>query len=372
MPKLVYADFGEEVKQKGEIIQVPLPSSMTSTAIVPAAYAPDPQNVAPTTAPIALDSWYESAFTLTNKEFAQVIAGIVPLQLSAALQALAANINATIIQNYTAVGNFVGVPGTTPFAYSEGTPTEAVAARTLLSTNLAPLKDRVIVLGPSAYGAAMLLPNFGQYLQAGDTNAVDDGVIKRKFGFDWYEDQQIGNNVGGSSVTGYQTAGTLTGTVTASATQAAGLTAIAVTTGASSAFAPNVGDIIMFAGDSQTYAVQAGGVASSGLGASASGTVNILPAKQVAIGGSAVAITIKASHTVNLAFQKQAFGFAMRPEAAHIGGKDPDMRMTMTDPVSGISMTMEIRDEFHRTRVAYSALWGTAPIRPSLACRIAG
>jgi hypothetical protein len=372
MPRLVTNDFGDEVKNKGEIIQIPLPSAMTSTPIVPAAYAPDPQNVAPTTATIPLDYWDESAFTLTNKEYAQVVAGVVPIQLTAAMQSLAATINASIIGLYTTVGNYVGVAGTTPFAFSEGTPTEAIAARTILSQNLAPVQDRALVLGPAAFGNALGLPNFAYYLNAGDKDSVDAGTIDRKFGFNWYEDQQIGNAVGGGAVTGYQTAGALTGTVTASATQAAGLTAIAVTTGASSSFAPNVGDIVTFAGDSQTYSVQSGGVASSGLGASASGTLNILPAKQVAIGGSAVAITMKASHVVNLAFQRQAFGFAMRPEAEHIGGKDPDMRMTMTDPVSGISMTMEIRDEFHRTRVAYSALWGVGAIRPQVACRIAG
>jgi hypothetical protein len=372
MPKLVTSDFGDEVRQKGEVIQIPLPSNMTSTTIVPAAYAPDPQNIAPTTATIPLDYWEESAFTLTNKEYAQVVAGIVPIQLSSALQSLAATINASIIGLYTNVGNFVGTAGTTPFTFSEGTPIEAIAARTILSKNLAPVTDRAIVLGPNAYGAALALPNFGQFLQAGDTNAVDDGVIRRKFGFDWYEDQQIGNAVGGGAVTGFQTAGTLTGTVTAGATQAAGLFAIAVSTAAGAAFAPNVGDIVMFAGDSQTYAVQAGGVVAAPLGASASGVLNIFPSKQVAIGGSPVAITLMASHTVNMAFHRQAFGFAMRPETAHIGGKDPDMRMTMTDPVSGVSMTMEIRDEYHRARVAYSALWGVGAIRPALACRIAG
>src|SRR5580698_8765841 len=91
MPRLVNADFGTEVKEKGETIQVPVPSVMSATAVVPGAYAPDPQNVAPTTASIPLDSWYEAPFTLSEKELAQVVDGVVPIQLSAAVEALATN-----------------------------------------------------------------------------------------------------------------------------------------------------------------------------------------------------------------------------------------------------------------------------------------
>ncbi|HQU04306.1 MAG TPA: P22 phage major capsid protein family protein [Acidocella sp.] len=358
MPGLVLNDFGSEVKEKGEIIQVPLPSVMSTTAVVPAAYAPDPQNIGPTTATIPLDTWQESAFTLTEKEYAQVIAGVVPIQLTAAIQALAYAVNASIFNNYIYVGNSTGTAGTTPFAT---TVAAATNAGVILDNQLAPIQDRVLVLNPTAYGQAEQLPNFAYALYSGDTNTVNKGVIKQKFGFDWHKDQQIPTQV----------AGTLTGTVTANATQAAGLTAIAVTTAASSSFAPNVGDIVTFAGDSQTYTVLAGGVATTPLGASASGTLNIYPAKVVAIGGSPVALTLTASHVVNLAFQKQAFAFASRPVAPQMG-KDPNMHMMVPDPVSGLTMSLEIREEFHRTRVAYSMLWGTSVVRPNLACRIFG
>jgi hypothetical protein len=63
---MVNSDFGDEVKQKGDTIQVPVPSIMTATDVVPGAYAPDPQNVAPTTAPIALSNWKEAPFTHTR------------------------------------------------------------------------------------------------------------------------------------------------------------------------------------------------------------------------------------------------------------------------------------------------------------------
>jgi len=362
MPSLVLNDFSAETAEKGAIIQIPIPSNMTTTTVVPAAYAPDPQNIAPTTASIPLNNWQESAFTLSENEFAQVVAGVVPIQLTAAIQALSAAVNASIFANYIYVGNATGTPGTTPFASSVAAATNAGV---FLDNNLALQQDRVLVLNPNAYGTAEQLPNFAYALYSGDTETVNKGVIRQKFGFDWYKDQQVPT----------QTAGTLTGTVTATATQAAGLTAIAVATAASSSFAPNVGDIVTFAGDAQTYTVLSGGVASSGLGASASGTLNIYPAKVVAI-GSAVAITLSASHVVNLAFQKQAFGFASRMTKPGLnladGGGPVIAEMMVPDPVSGLNMHMEIRNEYRRTRVAYSMLWGTGPVRPNTACRIFG
>jgi hypothetical protein len=365
MPGLVLNEFSATAAEKGAIIQIPLPSLMTTTAVVPAAYAPDPQNIAPTTALIPLNYWEESAFTLSENEFAQIISGIVPIQLTSAIQALAAAVNATIFGNYVYVGNSTGTPGTTPFASSVAAATNAGV---FLDNNYALQQDRVLVLNPNAYGTAEQLPNFAYALYSGDTNTVNKGVIRQKFGFDWYKDQQVPSQV----------AGTLTGTVTANATQAAGLTAIAVSTASGAAFAPNVGDIVNFAGDSQTYTVLTGGVATTPLGASASGTLNIYPAKAVAIGGTAVAITLDASHVANLAFQRQAFGFASRPTKSGLGIVSPTdggpviAEMMIPDPVSGLNMHMEIRNEYRRTRVAYSMLWGTGPVRPNVACRIFG
>lgn len=365
MPRLVLNDFGTEVKQRGEVIQIPLPSNMTTTTVVPAAYAPDPQNIAPTTATIPLDNWEESAFTLTDKEYAQVVAGVVPIQLSAAVQALAAAVNQSIFNNYVYIGNSTGTAGTTPFQANVGI-APATNAGVVLDNNLALQGERFLALSPAAYGQAEQLPNFAYAMYAGDTETVRAGVIRDKFGFDWHKDQQIP----------YQTAGTLTGAVTANGAQAEGVSAVSISTAAGASFAPNVGDLITFAGDAQTYTVLPGGVASAPLGASASGVVNILPEKAVALkGGEAISIT--PSHVVNLAFQRQAFGFASRPtssglDLARDGGGPVVAQMEVPDPVSGLTMQMQVRNEYHRTRVAYSMLWGTGVVRPQVACRILG
>jgi len=364
MPRLVNADFGTEVKEKGEVIQVPVPSVMAATNVVPGAYAPDPQNVAPSTAAIPLDSWMEAPFTLSEKELAQVIEGVVPIQLSAAVEALAVQINSSILANYKSVYGYVGTAGTTPFA---STLTAATNAREILGIQLAPTANRRIVLNPAAEANALALPAFSQYLQSGDKAVITEGEIGRKLGFDWFMDQQIPTQV----------AGALTGTVTVNGSNPAGQGAtlvngcpqgtVSIASAASSSFAPNVGDILTFAGDSQTYVIVSG----NALGASATGTFTISPALQVAQSGGA-AVTLVASHAVNLAFARDAFAFASRPVKPMNIGRNIDEEFYVADPVSKITMRLSYRQEFHRTRFAFDCLWGTAILRPQLACRIAG
>jgi hypothetical protein len=364
MARLVNADFGTEVKQKGETIQVPVPSVMAASDVVPGAFAPDPQNVAPSTAPIALDFWKEAPFTLSEKELAQVIEGVVPIQLSAAIEALATNVNSNILALYKGVYGYVGTAGTTPFA---STLTAATSARKVLGNQLAPTGNRRVVLNPDAEANALGLPAFSQYLQSADPNVIREGDIGRKLGFDWYMDQQVPT----------QTAGTLTGAVTANGAQSAGAGAatvngapqgtVSIATPSGGAFAPNVGDIITFSGDIQTYSIISG----SGLGASATGNFTISPALQVAKSGGET-VTLAASHVVNLAFHRDAFAFASRPLMNMELTKSMDDEFVASDPVSKITMRLSYREEFHRTRFAFDILYGVGLIRPQLACRIAG
>ena len=361
MPRLVNTDFGKEVMEKGQVINVPLPSVINTNAVVPAAYAPDPGNLAPTTAPIPLNNWQEAPFVLNEKELAQIIDGIVPIQVSAAAEAMASYINSTIFACYAGVYGFTGTAGTTPFA----TTADATNARKILGQQLAPTANRRFVLDPNAEANALSLPAFQYYMNSGNTDVIKEGEIGRKFGFDFFMDQQVPTQV----------AGTLTGTVTANGVTAGvpngnyigGTGTISIATGASSSFAPNVGDIITFSGDTQTYAVVSG----AALGASTNGIFTISPAKVVTTAGGET-VTLKASHVVNLAFHRDAFAFASRPLQKTDLLADPDESYMIPDPVSGVTMRLTYRREFHRTRLAFDVLWGVGLIRPQLATRVAG
>jgi len=46
--------------------------------------------------------------------------------------------------------------------------------------------------------------------------------------------------------------------------------------------------------------------------------------------------------------------------------------VSMTDPVSGLSMRLEVSRQYKQVVYELDALWGVKLIRPELACRIAG
>lgn len=358
MPRLVNSDYGTEVKEKGDTIQVPIPSAIAVQDVVPGVTAPAPADIAPTTASIPLSNWKEAPFVLSEKELAQVIDGVIPIQLSSAVEAIADAINQSIFGLYTGVYGFTGTAGTTPFASDI---TAATNARKVLGTQLAPTQNRRIVLDPSAEANALSLPAFYGALNSADPAVITEGQIGRKFGFDWYMDQRVPTQVAGTITTGL--------IAKASTAQAAGLKAIVCTTAASTgACALKVGDIIQFSGDAQTYTVTA---AATQAAASTDVTVNISPGKVVPLVGSE-AVTVKASHVANLAFHRDAFAFASRPMNMNNLTENKDQSFMMSDPVSGLTMRLCYREEFHRTRLAFDVLWGVGLIRPELACRIAG
>src|SRR5690606_27985853 len=110
------------------------------------------------------------------------------------------------------------------------------------------------------------------------------------------------------------TAGTITtGLATKAATvQALGdKTIVCTTAAATGACALKKGDIITFAGDTQTYVLTDDATQSS---AASDVTLNIEPGLKKALAGGE-AVTVKASHVVNLGFHRDAFALAMRPLA---------------------------------------------------------
>jgi len=69
-----------------------------------------------------------------------------------------------------------------------------------------------------------------------------------------------------------------------------------------------------------------------------------------------------------------AFAFAMRPdaEAMRVAKMAGAMIESMTDPQTGLSFSLELQRQHKQTVWILSALYGSAPVRPELACRIAG
>jgi hypothetical protein len=337
--------------QKGSTIDVPIPSAITVQSVSPGATPPSTADVAPTSVSIALSNWYEAPFYLTDKDVQEAVEGVIPMEASEAVKALANQIDGDILALYTSVYGHAGTGGTTPFATDLA---DYLDARKLMADQLAPMDPRFAVLDPAAEANALGLRAFQDASFRGDVDGIINGQIGNKLGALWVMDQNIPTH----------TAGAASGATTNAAAYAVGATTITLASAGTGDI--KVGDIITFAGDTQTYTVTTGDTDVSN-----GGTIVISPGLKVAQATAAVAITVKASHTVNLLFHRDAFALAMRP----FSGVDPmglGHFQSAIDPVSGLVLRLEVTREHKRTRFSYDVLYGVQAVRPALAVRIAG
>jgi hypothetical protein len=351
MPRLVNSDYQGAAEEKNSVINVPIPSAILAQTVVPGATPPSTADVTPTSVPITLDQWVEAPFYLTDLDMMQAVEGTIPMQASEAIKALANNVNAFILGQYKGFYGFAGTAGTTPFASDT---TAASSARKLLNKQLAPTGDRRIVLDMDAEGNAISLAMFQQAQMSGSTQTLVEGVIGRKVGFDWYADQQVLTHVSTPLTAG---------ACTANGVNAAG-TKVLLLAKATNTSPLVKGDIISIAGNLQTYVVTADTTLIVG-----NTNVPIYPPLAVATAGGET-ITLRATHVVNLAFHRDAIAFATRPL------KDVDHPAVVSsvgvDPISGLSLRLQITREYQRTRFSYDILYGGAVVRPELGARIAG
>lgn len=354
MPALVNNDYASDAAQKGATVDVPIPSAVAAVDVTPAATPPATADSVPTSVAIPLDQWKEAPFYLTDKDLKEADSGVIPMQASEAIKSLANVVNANIMQRYKGIWGFQGTPGTTPFAT---TTTDATQTRKVLNNQLAPLSDRRFVIDPDAEANALDLRAFQDFSFSGDVNVIREGQINRKLGFNWLMDQQIPTH----------TAGTLTGAPVTTGANVIGAKTINLTTGAGEAVALLEGDIVTFAGDAQTYAV----AADVTIGASATGDLTLKNGLAVAQAG-AEAIAVKGDHVVNLAFHRDAFAFASRPLEDEANAGLGSIIQAATDPVSGLSLRLEVTREHKRIRWSYDILFGSQLVRGELGARCAG
>jgi hypothetical protein len=373
MPRLVNADYSNQAAEKGSVVNVPVPSRMTATDVLPGAYSQSTGDLQLDTVPIPLNNWKESAFFLTDRDQLEIMDGAQNMQVVEAARAIANEVDKSLLDLFKGVYNVVGTAGTTPMGSNLDVVLEA---RKLLNKNNALMSDRRVVLDVDAEAEALGLPAFQQYLQAGTDITIREGMIGRKLGFDWYLDQNITQHVAGTCTAATTTAAPAT-TTTADASnpqQHNPRTVYSVATDtAGNARTIKVGDVFTAAGDTQTYVVTANATSgASGTASAQTMTVSFSPAPKVTWNTGTV-LTFRASHVNNLVFHRDAFGLAVRPLAESSLEQELGANtMTMIDPVTGIPLRLEVRREYKRVRWALDCLWGVGLVRPETAVRLLG
>lgn len=343
MPRLINSSYSADAARKGDTITVPISSSITAVAVVPASVAPDPGDTTPTSVPIAMDRWFEASFYLDDKEMLEAEDDILPMQASEAIKALANNVDNYILGLYT---QFFGVAGDpTVVAFSDGTVKDATDMRTVLSNQLTPVADRWAVTDANVEGSALQVRAFQDLSWNGSPQGIIEGQLNRKLGFGWWMDQNVPTHTSGTG-TLYVTSGTPT----------IGDTVIPLITGSGTIV---VGDIVTFAGDPQTYTTV--------VGIAAPGSITISPALRVTQSGGE-ALTVTASHIVNLGFHRDAIAFASRPLRRSKGTAIKSA--TAVDPISGLALRVEITEEYKRERFSYDILYGSNVVRPEFGVRL--
>lgn len=351
MPRLVNGDFSADAAQKGDTIDVILPSDLTAEDVTPGTTPPTATSTTLEKVQIELNNWKKADFYLTDKEMMEVDGreNFLPVQASAAVRALANAVNQSIHAKYTGIYGLVGAPGTTPFSSDA---TAATAARKLLLEQKAPKENRYGVLNFDAEANALDLAAFADADRSGSSSAKIEGEIGRKYGIDWFSDDHVATHVRGAAGTSLVKGAAQTGAI---------LIADGFTT------KPSVGDIFTINGDVQQYTV----LAASDLSGTES-TLTIAPAIVSAAADNA-AITFVDDHVVNLVFNRDAFAFANRPlaQSSQEMGLGSQI-MSMTDPVTGLSLRLEVARQYKQVVWEFDILWGIALVRPELAVRLAG
>ena len=354
MPRIVNLDYSTEAAQKGDTIDVPIPSALSVSDVTPSNVLEAPADSAPTKVQIALSNWRKVNFHLDDKQLIEIDrnAHFMPMQMSEAVRALANDINLSILNKYKGIFGFTGTAGTTPFSSNVEA---ATGARQVLNEQKAPRDNRRMVLDFAAEAKALALADFQRVNESGDAGVKREGEIGRKFGFDIFTDDQVVTHSAGGS-----------GTPLVNGALAVGDTSVVID-GLSGSSGFVLGDILTFAGHTQTYTVKTAPAASGG-----AQTITVAPALKAIVADNA-AITVKADHVVNLAFHRDAFALAMRPLAGGTAGDAYGSEIVaMTDPQTGLSMRLEVYRQYKQVVYELDALWGVELIRPELATRIAG
>lgn len=354
MPRLTRTMTGQEAAQKGSTIDIPVPKSQTVADVSAGNTLVSAADKTPGLVQLAMANWKKTDFYLTDKEMVEIDRNrhFIPMQTAEAARAMGNNLDTTIHNEYLGIYGYVGTAGTVPFS----TVATATNARKVLNNQLAPMEMRNIVMDPDAEGQALQLAAYSDVEKTQDRAVKIEGEIGRKFGFDHFMSQNVVTHTKGTATS-----------IAVGSTTAAGASSIDIKSSAGSLGTLVTGDIFTIAGDTQTYVVTKATTTLTSAGVA----ITIDPALK-AIASASKVITLKASHVVNLAFHPNAFVWATRPLEEATSGINPNPTRVMTDPVSGVTMRLEVIRQNKRAVYEFDFLHGAQLVRPELAARIAG
>ena len=186
MANLVHRDYSSDfVGAVGDTITVRKPATFVANEYTGSITV---QDATETGVEVKMDKHLDVSFAVTAKQMTMDIADFSKQLLVPAMQAFADKVDRYLLA--------LESEATARHAHSSGAiaPADMIAARKFLTQNAAPLADRRFVVGAAA--EADLLGNelFVSAEKVGDTAALREASLGRKFGMDVYVDQNIAKN----------------------------------------------------------------------------------------------------------------------------------------------------------------------------------
>jgi hypothetical protein len=247
-----------------------------------------------------------------------------------------------------------GTAGSTPFNPAGAGIADSAYIRQILDDNGAPGGERALVINSTAGVNLRSIPNLIKANEAGTTLTLRSGELLDLNGLSFHE------SLAPKSIA----KGTAASYTTNTAGYAVGSRAITLITGTGTILA---GDVVTFAGDPNKY------VAAKDLGTDGAGVLTLnKPGLVQAIAASAVAVTVGANATANIAFHKSSMLLATRAPALPSGGDSAVDRMLITDPRSGITFEVAMYAQYRQMQYEVSAAWGTGGIKAAHAAQLLG
>jgi len=239
---------------------------------------------------------------------------------------------------YKAASRAYGTAGTTPFASDLS---DTANVRKILDDNGTPGGDRSLIINTTAGAKVRTLTQLTKANEAADASPLRRGTLLDVHDFAFRESAKAQSHTKGTGAS-YQLNGA----------HAVGATTLAVDTGSGTIVA---GDVITIAGDANKYVVTT---------ALASGSLTIAAPGLLAAAADNAAVTVGNSYSANVAFRRNAVLLATRLPAVPDEGDQASDRMTITDPVSGISFEFAVYPGFRMNVYHVSACWGVLAVKP--------
>jgi hypothetical protein len=358
LPRIVNHDYDPAPGVKMSTVQINVPSAVAVTDVVPAHVAPDSTPITSNQISLVVDQWKEASFTLTDKDLMQVNHGIIPTQAEEAIKALSEAVETHIWTKFMQIPYENGTAGTTPFAVNATTGLNDMSAyinaRKALNQRRVPQDPRIALIDPDAAGNLLQGRQFIDAAWRGDTGGIIGGQIGYKLGANWAESNLVPTNVstplsaGALTVNGVNAAGSST----ISLAKATGTAPLAV------------GNTITIVGGAAAGIYRVRTAVNLIVGNT---TVDIFPnLRGTTTGGETV--NLLATSVQNVLFHRDAVAFVTRPLSESAPqGRSLGMFETMVDPISGLTLRLELTREFKQDRWSFDILWGAAVIRPEFA-----